>query len=70
MKTVGVVVGGLVAVLGLVWALQGAGVLVTGNSFMEGARLWVFLGIVTMLVGGLIAWLGLRRSPRSPGGPR
>ncbi len=67
MKTVGVVVGGLVVVLGLVWTLQGAGVLVTGSSFMEGARLWVFLGIVTMLVGGLIAWLGLRRSPRSPG---
>jgi hypothetical protein len=67
MKTVGVVVGALVAALGLVWTLQGAGVLTTGNSFMEGARLWVFLGIVTMLVGGLIAWLGLRRSPRSPG---
>lgn len=67
MKTVGVVVGGLVVVMGLVWTLQGAGVLVTGNSPMEGVSLWVFLGIVTMLVGGLIAWLGLRRSPRSPG---
>lgn len=70
MKTVGVVVGGLVVVMGLVWTLQGAGVLVTGNSPMEGVSLWVFLGIVTMLVGGLIAWLGLRRSPRSPGRPR
>lgn len=70
MKTVGVVVGGLVVVMGLVWTLQGAGVLVTGNSPMEGVSLWVFLGIVTMLVGGLIAWLGLRRSPRSPGGSR
>jgi hypothetical protein len=69
-KVTGVVVGALVVVLGLVWTLQGAGVLVTGRSFMEGAPLWVFLGVVTMVVGGIIAWLGLRRSPRSPGAGR
>jgi hypothetical protein len=66
MKVTGIVVGALVVVMGLVWTLQGAGVLVTGNSPMEGASLWVYLGIVTMVIGAVIAWLGLRRSPRSP----
>ena len=69
MKVAGIVVGALVLVMGLVWTLQGAGVL-TGSSPMVGDRLWVALGVVTMLVGVLVAWLGLRRSPRSPGGSR
>ncbi len=69
MKVTGIVVGALVLVMGLVWTLQGAGVL-TGSSPMVGESLWVVLGIVTMLIGALIAWLGLRRSPRRPGEPR
>jgi hypothetical protein len=70
MKVTGIVVGALVLVMGLVWLLQGAGVLVTGSSPMEGDRLWVALGAITMLIGALVAWLGLRRSPRRPGEPR
>ena len=70
MKVAGIVIGALVVVAGLVWTLQGAGVLVTGNSPMEGDSLWIYLGVVTMAIGGLVAWLGLRRSPRSPGGDR
>ena len=69
MKVTGIVVGALVLVMGLVWTLQGAGVL-TGSSPMVGENLWVVLGIITMLIGALIAWLGLRRSPRRPGEPR
>ena len=69
MKVTGIVVGALVLVMGLVWTLQGAGAL-TGSSPMVGESLWVVLGIITMLVGALIAWLGLRRSPRRPGEPR
>ena len=69
MKVTGIVAGALVLVMGLVWILQGAGVL-TGSSPMVGESLWVVLGIVTMLIGALIAWLGLRRSPRRPGEPR
>ncbi len=69
MKVTGIVAGALVLVMGLVWILQGAGVL-TGSSPMVGESLWVVLGIVTMLIGALIAWLGMRRSPRRPGEPR
>lgn len=66
MKVVGIVVGALVVALGLVWTLQGAGVL-QSPSPMTGVDLWIYLGVVTMVIGGLIAWLGLRRSPRGPG---
>ena len=69
MKLVGIVVGALVVVIGLVWTLQGAGVLVSASP-MVGEELWVFLGLVTMFIGALVAWLGLRRSPRRPGDPR
>lgn len=69
MKIAAVVVGALVLVMGLVWTLQGAGVL-TGSSPMVGVRLWVFLGVITMLIGAILTWLGLRRSPGRPGAPR
>lgn len=66
MKIAAVVVGALVLVMGLVWTLQGAGVL-TGSSPMVGVRLWVFLGVITMMVGAVLTWVGLRRSPGRPG---
>jgi len=69
MKVAGIVVGALVVVMGLVWTLQGAGVL-TGSSPMVGDRLWVYLGVVTMLIGAIVAWHGTRRSPRRPGDGR
>lgn len=69
MKIAAVVVGALVLVMGLVWTLQGAGVL-TGSSPMVGVRLWVFLGVITMMVGAVLTWVGLRRSPGRPGGGR
>ncbi len=69
MKIAAVVGGALVLVMGLVWTLQGAGVL-TGSSPMVGVQLWVFLGIITMLIGAVITWVGLRRSPGRPADPR
>jgi len=65
MKVAGVVVGGLVVVAGRVWTLQGAGVLVSASP-MTGVDLWIYLGILTMVIGAVIVWLGLRRSPRRP----
>ncbi len=43
------VVGVLLAVAGLVWALQGAGLL--GGSFMTGERIWFRIGIACFIVG-------------------
>jgi hypothetical protein len=47
-RGVGIVVG----LVGLVWLLQGIGVL--GGSFMSGSSLWATIGLV-FVVGG--AWL-------------
>ncbi|MEW6632172.1 hypothetical protein [Mesorhizobium sp.] len=49
----------IVLAIGLLWSLQGFG-LVQG-SFMTGQKQWLYIGIVTMLVG----LLGLRWANRS-----
>lgn len=48
-RWVGIVVGVLLALVGALWTLQGAGV-VTG-SFMSGSRMWLIIGVVALLVG-------------------
>jgi hypothetical protein len=47
-----------VALIGLVWTLQGLGSEYAPQSFMTNSRLWVIIGVVTMIGGG---WL-VRRS--------
>ncbi|WP_168992031.1 MULTISPECIES: hypothetical protein [Mesorhizobium] len=44
----------IVLAIGALWSLQGVGVI--GGSFMTGQSQWLYVGIVTMLVGlaGLI----------------
>lgn len=54
--------GVLLAVLGLVWVLQGVGVL--PGSFMTGQSFWAWTGLVCLVVGvGLVIGGGLRRKP-------
>jgi hypothetical protein len=47
--------------IGALWSLQGLGVV--GGSFMTGQSQWLYIGIVTMLVG----LLGLGWASRSRG---
>lgn len=55
----------LVAV-GLVFSLQGVGVL--PGSFMTGDRRWAAIGVVLILVGSILGWLGLSgRRPTTHG---
>ena len=50
---------GIVCVLiGALWFLQGIGVV--GGSFMTGSRLWLFIGLVVLLLGGALLRSGLR----------
>lgn len=58
------VVGVVAALLGLLFALQGIGLV--GGSFMTGQRLWLIIGIVLVVLGLLVASGGLfrRRPPR------
>ncbi|WP_172371580.1 hypothetical protein [Mesorhizobium sp. NZP2234] len=39
----------IVLAIGALWSLQGIGVV--GGSFMTGQLQWLYIGIVTMLVG-------------------
>ncbi len=52
-------------VIGVVWVLQGVGVL--EGSPMTGQQLWLVLGIVSALIGAYLVYSGLRRpGPRPP----
>jgi lipopolysaccharide export LptBFGC system permease protein LptF len=53
------IVGVVAALLGLLFALQGLGIV--GGSFMTGQRLWLFIGIVLVVLGILVASGGLFR---------
>lgn len=57
MKTLAVV---LVAI-GLVWTLQGLGVL--GGSFMTGQGEWLYIGIVVAVAGAALFVWTVRRRP-------
>ena len=52
-------VGLLVAVFGLIWALQGFGVL--GGSPMSHTTTWSIIGPITVLIGVVIAVFGWRK---------
>jgi hypothetical protein len=51
------IVGVVLLLLGLLWALQGAGVV--GGSFMSGKVMWLVIGIVVALVGAALGSVGL-----------
>ncbi len=60
MRSTLVVVGGLLVLVGGVWMLQGAGVIV--GSFMSGSSLWFVIGVMCVLIGIAVAVRGARRS--------
>jgi hypothetical protein len=57
-----VIVGGLIAVAGLVFTLQGVGVL--KGSTMSNTTFWSVAGPVIIIVGLALAALGFRRRSR------
>jgi hypothetical protein len=56
------VIGGLLALTGIVWTLQGLGYI--SGSFMTGATLWAVIGPVVLVAGLVIIALGLRARRR------
>jgi hypothetical protein len=52
-----IAVGLLVTIAGIIFALQGVGVI--GGSFMSGTSLWAVLGPLIALAGIALATLGL-----------
>lgn len=55
-------IGGVVAVLGLLFTLQGTDVI--GGSAMSGATFWAVAGPIIILIGLAVAAAGVRRRPR------
>ena len=58
MRYVLLVVGGLMAIMGGVWLLQGVGVL--PGSFMTGQTFWAVVGALMLVVGGILVSVGFR----------
>jgi hypothetical protein len=55
-RVLGTILSGPMLVLGIIWALQGVGIL--PGSFMSGDIKWTFIGIPTAIAGGLLVyWL-------------
>lgn len=63
MKWVGYVVGALMVLTGIVWILQGLGVLTAVDSFMIGQPEWVVAGAISVIIGAVVLWLVSRRGP-------
>ncbi len=63
-RTVALVLGVVLLLTGLLWTLQGLGVV--GGSPMSGVTLWAVVGPVVALLGLLLAVIGGRRGS----GPR
>jgi uncharacterized membrane protein HdeD (DUF308 family) len=62
MRYVLLVVGGLMALIGGVWMLQGVGVL--PGSFMTGQALWAAVGAFMLVAGGILVFAGFRVDKR------
>jgi hypothetical protein len=59
MRAVWLVIGVVVLLAGVVFTLQGVGIL--GGSSMTGSRTWAILGPIIALVGLAVAVVGARR---------
>jgi len=64
-KPMWVVAGVVLVVTGLVWTLQGFGVL--EGSAMSGTTTWSIIGPLVVLAGAGLAWVGLRGRGNSSG---
>ncbi|MDE3228812.1 MAG: hypothetical protein KGO05_02935 [Chloroflexota bacterium] len=59
MRLIGMIVGALLALVGIVWTLQGLGII--GGSFMTGNRMYVIIGPIVVIIGLLALAFGARR---------
>lgn len=58
-RVVLIVIGVIAVIIGGVFAGQGANI-IPGSS-MTGERMWLYIGLVILVVGVILVWLGLRR---------
>ncbi|HTP57732.1 MAG TPA: hypothetical protein VMM82_02375 [Spirochaetia bacterium] len=65
MKWVLIIIGVLVLVVGVIWALQGLNVLPYGQ--MAGHRRWIAIGGLLGIIGIILIVVGARRPARASG---
>jgi hypothetical protein len=58
------IIGVLLILMGAIWILQGAGILL--GSPMTGDTFWTWAGLLVVIVGGVLCYSGLRRQPSPP----
>ena len=61
-RTIGIVVGALLVVVGVVFTLQGLGYL--AGSAMTGVTLWAVVGPIVAVMGAVLAVVFMRRGRR------
>lgn len=61
MRWILVIIGALAVGSGVIWTLQGLGVL--GGSSMSGDSTWAIVGPIVAVVGMLVLLFGLRKRP-------
>ena len=57
------IVGILMFLIGIVWTLQGIDIL--QGSVMSGDPFWAYVGIVLLIVGPILTFVGWRRGTRT-----
>ena len=56
MRISGIVFGGVLALIGAVWVLQGLNSQFAPQSFMTGSQTWLVIGALTLASGTALAW--------------
>lgn len=65
MRTLLVIVGVVIALMGVLWALQGLGIVL--GSFMSNNPPWIAIGSVTAIIGAGLVLAGIRTGAPSKG---
>jgi uncharacterized membrane protein HdeD (DUF308 family) len=61
MRRVMIGLGILMVLVGVVWLLQGVGILL--GSVMTGQSFWAVMGVLMIVVGAALSFFGMRRKP-------
>lgn len=59
MRWLWIIIGALLVIAGVVWALQGFGVL--PGSFMSGSLMWAIIGPIVAVVGLVVIFIAMRK---------
>lgn len=65
MRPILIVVGVVIALMGVLWALQGVGIVL--GSFMSNSPPWIAIGSITAIIGAGLVLFGLRTGAPAKG---